>query len=425
VIDSSSSEQYENLDIQHRISRRTMLAAGVVGAFAAGCTDSDSDANSTDASSITGTPETTGPDSASTTASEAATTSTTTSTEAAGSAVPAGWYMPAEDVEHTRTWMCFPSSEEVWGEDLAAVQEDILGLATVIASYEPVTLLARPEEIEALEADLPDGVTLMEAPVDDLWARDTLPNFLVSDSEGGIAASHATFNGWGDKQIHAGDTTLAQVVTESLGIELYAPGLVGEGGGLEVDGEGTVLAARSSWVNDNRNPGMSEAEVGDKLIEMVGGERIIWIDGLAGADITDGHIDTLARFIDPTTIVIDQPAFPDDAEDPWLEVAETTRSEIEAATTADGQPYEVVAMTQPQNPRGSGDSFLSTYMNFYVCNGAVIAPEFGDAEADAKAKQQLAEMFPDREIELVPIDALAAGGGGIHCATQQEPKPAS
>ncbi len=346
---------------------------------------------------------------------------TAASAPASGSA--SGWYMPAEDTEHERTWMCWPSSPEVWGEDLAGVQDTIALLATTIAGFEAVTMLARADEAVALAERLGPDIEVVEAPVDDLWARDTLPCFLVRETEDGsteLAAGRVEFNGWGDKQIHQGDAQLATLVAERLGLELIDSGVTGEGGGLEVDGEGTVLAAASSWVNDNRNPGRGRDEIETDLLAMLGAERMIWVDGLAGADITDGHIDTLARFVDPETIVIDSPAF-DDPEDPWVAVAARTKEQVSAARTADGAAYEVIEMVQPTTTRESGELFLSTYMNFYVCNGAVIAPEFGDPEADADALALLQELFPDREIVQVDIDPLAAGGGGIHCATQQQP----
>lgn len=330
--------------------------------------------------------------------------------------------MPAEDVDHERTWMCYPSNPDIWGEDLAGVQADIIGLATVIAAYEPVTLLARPEEEAGLRAKLPREVAVVAAPVDDLWARDTLPNFLIDTTGEKLGAAHAAFNGWGDKQLHEGDRQLARQVCQQLKIELWDSGLTGEGGGLEVDGAGSVLAARSSWVNENRNPGTSESEVAERLMNMVGARKMLWIDGLAGQDITDGHIDTLGRFVDPHTVLVDEPAFPQDDADPWVEVAERTAEQLSDLTAEDGEPIELISIRQPTEPRGSGDSFLSTYMNFYVCNDAVIAPEFGDSGADGAAKELLTELFPDREIEMVPIDSIAAGGGGIHCSTQQQPK---
>lgn len=330
--------------------------------------------------------------------------------------------MPAEDGPHDRTWMCWPSSKAVWGRDLPGVQNTIIEIALTIAEFEPVSLMARPDEAAAVRR-LMKGVDVIEGPVDDLWARDTLPNFVTrrrADGTVELAAGHARFNGWGAKQVSSGDTRLAGLVAKRLGIALTASGLTGEGGGIEVDGTGTVLAAASSWVNPNRNPGRTRAQIESALLSMLGAQRMIWIDGLAGHDITDGHIDTLARFVNPTTILIDKPAF-DDRFDPWVQVAARTRQQVKQARTASGGKYNTVEIVQPTRIRGTGDDFLSTYMNYYVCDGGVIAPEFGDKKADAAAKKMLESLFPDREVVQLNIDALAAGGGGIHCATQQQP----
>ena len=338
--------------------------------------------------------------------------------------------MPAEDGRHDRTWMCWPSSAGVWGSDLTGVQDAIIEIALTIAEFEPVSMLARPVEAVAVRRLMKNGaratamsIEVVEAPVDDLWARDTLANFLTRRLPDGtieLGASHARFNGWGGKQVSSGDTQLAGLVAKRLGIVLTDSGLVGEGGGVEVDGSGTVLASSSCWVNANRNPRRSRASVEAALLSMLGGERMIWVDGLAGHDITDGHIDTLARFVNPTTILVDKPAF-DDPADPWVAVATRTRQQVQHARTASGAPYKVIEIVQPNTVRGSGDDFLSTYMNYYVCNGGVIAPQFGDRSADAAARKVLEGLFPTRDVVQINIDALAAGGGGIHCATQQQP----
>jgi agmatine deiminase len=330
--------------------------------------------------------------------------------------------MPAEDGLHDRTWMCWPSSREVWGPDLRGVQDAIIEIALTIAEFEPVSLLARPTETAPVRR-LAKGVEVIDAPVDDLWARDTLPNFLTRRRANGtieLGASHARFNGWGGKQVSTGDKQLADLVAKRLGIVLTDSGLTGEGGAIEVDGTGTVLAAASCWVNENRNPGRNRAQIEKALLGMLGGQRMIWVDGLAGHDITDGHIDTLARFVNPSTILVDKPAF-NDPDDPWVAVAARTRQQVQQARTASGSRYKIVEIVQPTTVRSTGADFLSTYMNYYVCNGGVIAPQFGDAKADAAARSVLKRLFPDREVVQVNIDALAAGGGGIHCATQQQP----
>jgi agmatine deiminase len=318
--------------------------------------------------------------------------------------------------------MCWPSSRDVWGPNLRGVQDAIIEIALTIAEFEPVSLLTRTTETAAVRR-LAKGVEVIEAPVDDLWARDTLPNFLTRRRANGtieLGANHARFNGWGGKQISTGDTQLAGLVANRLGITLTESGLTGEGGGIEVDGTGTVLAAASCWVNPNRNPGRNRAQVEKSILGMLGGQRMIWVDGLAGHDITDGHIDTLARFVTPSTILVDKPAF-DDPGDPWVTVAARTRQQVQQARTASGSRYKIVEIVQPTTVRGTGDDFLSTYMNYYLCNGGVIAPQFGDAKADAAARSVLERLFPDRDVVQLNIDALAAGGGGIHCATQQQP----
>ena len=331
--------------------------------------------------------------------------------------------MPAEETEHERTWMCWPSNRRIWGPDLVDVQDAIVSIARVIGDFEPVTMLARPEETDRLRGLL-EGVTLVPAPVDDLWARDTLPNFLIRTSADGswrLGAGRVRFNGWGKKQIHNGDVALAGIVADHLGVELIESGLVGEGGGLEVDGHGTVMAAESSWVNPNRNPGRSREDIEAALLSLLGADRMIWVEGLAGQDITDGHIDTLARFAAESTIVIDAPASAVDPGDPWAAVAARTREQVGRARTSAGQPYTVVEMTPPTAGRRHDEDFLATYMNYYVCNGAVIAPQFGDRAADARARDVLERLFRGREVVQLDIDPIAAGGGGIHCATQQQP----
>lgn len=272
------------------ISRRRLIAGSAAGfvAIATGCTDDNGNSSpSADPNSAT--------------------------TDVPGTENGGRWLIPAEEALHDATWMCWPSSAEVWGDELPAVQETIAALARVIAEFEPVKLLARPSEAAHVVA-LVEGadIEIVEVPVDDLWARDTLPCFLVATEQVDdqpLVAGRVRFNGWGDKQVHRGDEQLAALVAGHLGISLMDCGLTGEGGGLGVDGESTVLATRSSWVNDNRNPGASESEIGRRLVDLLGARRIVWVDGVAGEDTTDCHIDTIARFAKTATIVVDQPTY--------------------------------------------------------------------------------------------------------------------
>ncbi len=313
--------------------------------------------------------------------------------------------------------MCFPSRVKVWGGQLDEVQRVVVKLARTIDTHEPVTMLVRPSAMGRARRLLGHHITLLEAPVDDLWARDTLPAFLVSETGDRLAAARFRFNGWGGRQIHRGDRTLAAHVARQLGIPLIASGLTGEGGGLEVDGHGTVIAARSSWINDNRNPGLSESEISERLRSTLGAERVLWVDGLKDHDITDSHIDALARFRDPDTILVENTG----TDDVWGRLAERTLRTLRQARTASGSAYEIVRLQQPTKLPSSNPDFLPSYLNYYVCNGAVIVPKFGDRRADDRAHGLIADLHPGRRIVARRIDALAAGGGGIHCATQQQP----
>ena len=342
----------------------------------------------------------------------------------ASAAVNGGRFaMPAEEAAHVATWMCFPSCEDVWGDDLDAVQRTIASIATTIEGFEPVRMLVRPAARQVAFDLVGSAVELIDAPVDDLWARDMLPLFLKPTDAANpvsLAAGRVRFNGWGGKQVHAGDAQLAAFVAGVVGAPLIDSGLTGEGGGLEVDGAGTVLASRSSWVNPNRNRGKSEAAIAAALVDALGARRVLWVDGIAGEDITDGHIDTLARFADAATIVHELPAVlePGDA---WSDVAADTATALAAMSDDAGAPYRLVPLTQPSTHRGVTDSFLSSYVNYYVCNGAVIGPRFGDEAADAIAAEVLTGLYPGRQIVQIDIDPVAEGGGGIHCATQQQP----
>jgi agmatine deiminase len=335
----------------------------------------------------------------------------------ASSADDRRWRMPAEEAPHARTWMCWPSSREIWGDVLDQVQRDIADVANTIATFEPVRVLARPGATEAARRLLDGAIELISAPVDDLWARDTLPCFLIdADDPNGLAATTFNFNGWGDKQLHDGDATLAAQVARHEGVALIDSGIVGEGGGVEVDGHGAAIACESSWVNPNRNPNLDREQITRALERALGVERVLWLTGIRGQDITDGHVDTLARFADQRTILREETG----TRDVWGAVARRTAREVERLRTGDNRPYEVAVVHQPSVP-DAGPDFLSSYVNYYVCNGGVIAPAFGDRAADDRAAGVLRELYPEREVVQVRIDGVASGGGGIHCATQQQP----
>lgn len=328
--------------------------------------------------------------------------------------------MPMESEPHARTLMQWPVRADVYGaRDIAAVQDAIVRLANAISEFEPVALMAALGARGLDSASLSYQVEHWDIATDDLWCRDSGPTF-VRRQDGGLAVAHLVFNGWGDKQPHANDALVAPRVAERLGLDLVTTGLVGEQGGVEHDGHGTLLAHASCWVNDNRNPGLTEAEIGERLMQALGGETMIWAPGIVGADITDYHIDALARFVGPGHVLVqmDEAINPDD---PWSVAAHETLAILQASTDAAGRPLQITRLPEPVDIRGRGDDFVASYVNYYVCNGAIILAEFGDRRADDHARGVLSELYPGRQIVQIDIDAIGASGGGIHCATQQQP----
>jgi agmatine deiminase len=227
--------------------------------------------------------------------------------------------------------------------------------------------------------------------------------------------SHIQFNGWGRKQYHLYDREVAQATAQGLGFAVHDSGLVGEAGGVEQDGHGTLIAHESSWVIDNRNPGLSRDQIASRLKAAFGAERLIWSKGVKGQDITDYHIDSLARFTGPSRVLLNLPPTPD-PDDPFHRAAQETYDTLVSA----GLAVDVIPEPSHHRKRPKLD-FVASYVNFYVCNGAVIAPQFGDATTDRIAQLALKRHYPNREIVMLNTDPLGEIGGGIHCATQQIP----
>jgi agmatine deiminase len=331
------------------------------------------------------------------------------------------WFMPDEGDPHQRTWMAFGASGKIWGKKLLPeVQRNLATIALTIAKYEPVSLLVRHADLPLAQRLMGSNVELILCPLDDLWIRDTGPVFVVTEN-GEKAAVDFNFNGWGEKQDCDFDAEVATFIAQRASVRRIQTDLVLEGGGIEVDGHGTAIITESCVLNENRNPGVSKAQCERELKRILGLEKIIWLPGIKGKDITDGHTDFYARFARPGVVVAGY-----DPDPKSFDHAVTQRhlNILRKATDVKGRELEVIVLEAPSTVRGqfSNADFAAGYINFYVCNGAVIAPEFGDARTDAAAKRELLRAFPGRDVVQINIDGIAAGGGGIHCTTQQEPK---
>ncbi|KJS54920.1 peptide ABC transporter permease [Streptomyces rubellomurinus subsp. indigoferus] len=345
-------------------------------------------------------------------------------TTAAARAAAAGLRVPLDTAPHTRTWMAWPDNSTIWKGKLGGAQANIALIARTIATYEPVTMCANPASVGRAQSMCGPGVTVIgDIPVDDCWMRDTGPVFRT-DGAGGLDAVGLNFNGWGNKQNpHGNDALVARRVAARLGIPFTAAGLVTEGGAVETDGAGTLMATLSSIVNPNRNPGLSQAQVEAALCAAYGATEVIWFPGITGQDITDDHVDATSRFLGAGTAVVQLPLATDT--DAWSNDERQQYRILSAAVSAQGTPVRVSRLQGPDYNliRSTNPNFVGSYANYYLCNNAVISAQFGDTAADAAARTALAQLFPGRTVEQLNIDYLGAGGGGIHCVTQQQPAP--
>jgi len=261
-----------------------------------------------------------------------------------------GMFVPDENLPHTCTWMAWPSSQVVWGNLLAGIQKDIALLARTIAKYEPVFMVANGSYNAGTAEDMIGStvypVTVIDSiPNDDCWMRDIGPVFR-KDGSGGFDCFGLNFNGWGNKQINYNDAVVAREVANYLGIPFNWSTVVGEGGGVVEDGEGTLLANESSWVNTNRNPGVSRDQIEVELLKQYGATKMIWCKGVKGLDITDDHCDATVQFTQPGSVVVHVPdpsdtsAFATNAKE-WIKTLSTS-------TDAKGRSFKIIKLQAPK-----------------------------------------------------------------------------
>ncbi|CAA6820681.1 MAG: Agmatine deiminase (EC [uncultured Sulfurovum sp.] len=335
------------------------------------------------------------------------------------------WFMPDESEPHKRTWMAFIANDYIWErKQIPIVKQDLARIAQTIAKYEPVNMLISPREINEAKKLLGRQhnfpIKLIPFETDDLWLRDTAPTFVVNEV-GEKACINFNFNGWGEDQEHSLDKHVANFIAKEAKVDIISTDLVLEGGCFEVDGEGNALMTESCIVNENRNPYKLKKEIDQEMKKLLGLEKIIWLKGIKGEDITDGHTDFYARFVSSNALIVSQ------ENDKASHEYDITRDNIKVLSNASnfkGELFNLHILKTPSkiNPIGNENDFAAGYIGYYLCNNAVILQKFGDKKADKKAYKTLAKLFPERTIEQIAINGIASGGGSIHCATQQEPK---
>lgn len=326
--------------------------------------------------------------------------------------------MPAEWAPHERTLMGWPSRAEIWGDHLEEAEDEYVAVALAIAAHEPLTMLARPADAERAAHRLGSNVDVVEMPLDDSWLRDTGPVYVTG--HGRRAGVDFTFNAWGHKfHPYDDDAAIAARWLARTGDARIDVDLVCEGGAIATDGEGTLLTTESCLLNPNRNPALTRAEIERRLAAAVGASRVIWVPYSIDDRDTDGHIDLVAAFCAPGQVVVqggDDPAWP------GTNRLAMVRRCIEGALDASSRALRVIELPVLPTVEVDGTVYAVPYLNYYVCNGAVVVPATGHP-ADHDMLAIIAEAYPGREVVPVPGRILAAGGGGPHCITQQVPLP--
>ena len=332
--------------------------------------------------------------------------------------------MPPEGDRHAYTLTAFPGPGSIeTKKQLRALQAEVAAIANTISRFEPVHLYARKSLVSQAKSMVNPAVLVKPATVSELWIRDSGPVFVQDLSTGRRIAVKFNFNYWGKKLRFIGDENVASEIANVAGEQLITSKLTMEGGGIEHDGEGTFLGTESCIMNRNRNPGFSKSDVEAELRDKLGVKHFIWVPGVKDFDITDYHIDALARFISPGVVCLSKPG--PNGDPVAVKVYNTTRAILESAKDAKGRTMTLYDCEEPDEallkPLGKYNEAVGSYVNYLLVNGGVIIPKFGQDRQDKAALELFKYLFPGREVVQVYINALPRTGGGIHCATQQVP----
>ncbi len=338
------------------------------------------------------------------------------------------WIMPPETARHERTWMAFPregftlGEGESWKETGYQAWADV---AHAIADFEPVSMVVDPTEMARARRMLGSHVELVEAPLDEFWMRDFGPTFVVDPERPGVLGAVSwVFNGWGAHAWASWEKSAAigPLVASHAGAELVTSPIINEGGGIHVDGEGTVLVTETVQLDPRRNPHLSKADVEAELSRTLGVSKVIWLPRGLTRDYeefgTNGHVDIVATFASPAKVLLHrQPiaAHPDHA------VMAEIRALLSAETDAKGRPLSLLDLDAPALIEDAHGFVDYSYVNHLVVNGGVVACGFGEERADAAARAVLEEAYPGRRVVTIDSRPIFARGGGIHCITQQQP----
>ncbi|XP_011008786.1 PREDICTED: agmatine deiminase [Populus euphratica] len=361
-----------------------------------------------------------------------------------------GYRMPAEWESHSQTWMGWPERRDNWRDNALHAQLVFTKVAIAISKFEPVTVCASSAQWENARSQLPEHVRVLEMSMNDSWFRDIGPTFVVRKNgsnhgnlEQHIAGIDWNFNGWGGVddgcyQDWSLDLLVARKILGTEKIPRFPHFMILEGGSIHVDGDGTCLTTEECLLNKNRNPNLTKEQIEDQLKAYLGVQKVIWLPyGLYGDDDTNGHIDNMCCFARPGVVLL---SWTDDEKDPQFKRSMEALSILSNTSDANGRRLEVIKLHVPgplymtdeeaagvvqdcnAKPRLPGTRLAASYVNFYIANGGIITPQFGDQKWDDEAVRVLSQAFPKHEVVRIEgAREIVLAGGNAHCITQQQP----
>jgi agmatine deiminase len=347
--------------------------------------------------------------------------------DASRPATPAqlGYRWPAEWEQQASVWLSWPRNPDTWPGHFQPVPAEFARFVRLLAEYEPVNILAGGREIlEQARAHVGDlrNVVLHDIPTNDAWCRDHGPTFLSNPKKTlPPALVDWQYNAWGGKYPPFDlDNEVPRRIAEVQGRHRFVPGIILEGGAIDGNGRGCVLTTESCLLNPNRNPGLTHARMEGYLRDYLAAKKVLWLTGgeIAGDD-TDGHIDQIARFVNPTTVVV---SVCDDKTDENYKPTRQNLHELAGMFDQDGRALHIVPLRLPRALFCDNQRLPAGYANFLIANGVVVVPQFGDS-ADEEALRTLTPHFPGRDVRGSPSLHLVWGLGSFHCLSQQEPLP--
>lgn len=336
-----------------------------------------------------------------------------------------GYRMPAEWEEHSATWLSWPHNRDTWPDALPAVESAMVSIIEALSESERIRINVLNESHERHVTGLlcgrvePRAITFHQFPTNDAWCRDHGAIFLTRDRKvSSLMALDFEYNAWGKKYPpYDLDRVISRSMANALSIPLFLPGMVLEGGSVDVNGVGALLTTEQCLLNRNRNPWMDRVEIETRLKNAFGVKQIIWLGRGIEGDDTDGHIDQLARFVavDRVVTVIES-----DRDNPNYLPLLKNREQLNDIRLLDGGALEILSLPMPNVPPYQGRHLPASYTNFYVANDVVLLPVFG-CDQDDHAREIISDCFVGRKIVSINCRPILMGLGAVHCLTQQVP----